>query len=283
MEFEIEPLDPLGAEIRGLSLDARIDESTLAELRRAVVAHGVVLLRDQHLAPDEHVALGRRFGEPERGGFNEESPDPDLIVIANRGADGQIFADDDVRMRLVAINEGWHTDSSFRPIPASFSLFSAVVVPPEGGDTFYASLRRAWESLAAAEQRSLRGLVGIHDYAAAFRRFGSRIEGNPIFDLPPVSHPLVRRHPESGETILYTSEHVFGIEGMSNEEARPLLAHLLAHATAPGNVYRHHWRAGDLAIWDNRSMLHRAQGFDARFPRVMHHVRIAGTEAVIAA
>lgn len=283
MEFEVEPLAPLGAEIRGLALDAGISDSTLAELRRAVVGHGLVVLRDQFLAPDVHVALGRRFGEPERGGFNEESPDPDLIVIANRGADGRIFADDDVRMRLVAINEGWHTDSSFRPIPASFSLFSAVVAPPEGGDTFYASLRHAWESLDTEEQQSLRGLVGIHDYAAAFRRFGSRIDGNPIFDLPPVSHPLVRRHPESGETLLYTSEHVFGIEGMSDAEARPLLARLLAHVTRPEYVYRHSWREGDLAIWDNRSMLHRAQGFDARFARVMHHVRIAGTEPVIAA
>ena len=283
MEFEIHPLDPIGAEVRGIALRSGISDATLDRLRRAVVECGFVVLRGQHLAPSEHVALGRRFGEIEQGSFNDESPDPDLTLIANRGTDGRIFADDDVRMRLVAINEGWHTDSSFRPIPASFSLFAAVVVPPEGGDTFFASLRRAWESLDAGEREALRGLVGVHDYAAAFERFGSRIEGNPIFDLPPVRHPLVRRHPESGVTALYTSEHVFGIEGMPNEQARALLARLLAQTTAPENVYRHRWCEGDFMIWDNRSMLHRAQGFDARFARVMHHVRIAGTEAVIAA
>lgn len=283
MNFELRPLGPFGVEVRGLALDRDLDDATLARLRRTIVEHELVLLPDQHLSPARHVALGRRFGVPERGAFNEDTPDPDLILLTNRDREGRILPFDDVRMRLVAINEGWHTDSSFRPIPASFSLFSAVVVPPEGGDTFFASLRVAWEALPADEQARVRGLVGLHDYQKAFARFGSTVPGNPIFDLPVVRHPLVRRHPESGATTLYTSEHVMGIDGMSDAEAQPLLARLLAVATAPERVYRHHFRAGDLLIWDNRSTIHRAQGFDARHVRVMHHVRIAGTEPVIAA
>jgi alpha-ketoglutarate-dependent taurine dioxygenase len=283
MDFDLRPLDPIGAEIRGLALAAGIDDAQLARLRRAVIESGVVLLRDQHLTPTQHVALGRRFGEPEHGAFNEDTPDPDLILLTNRDRTGRILPPDDVRLRLVAINEGWHTDSSFRPIPASFSLFSAVVVPPVGGDTFFASLRLAWEALSREEQSSLRGLVGLHDYAKAFARFGSTIPGNPVFDLPVVKHPLVRRHPESGETILYTSEHVMGIEGLSDEEAQPILDRLLRVAIAPERVYRHAFRVGDLLIWDNRSMIHRAQGFDQEHVRVMHHVRIAGTEPVLAA
>ena len=283
MPFEIRPLAPIGVEVRGVALSDGIEADDLARLRTIVVEAGVAVLRGQHLGAAEHVSLGRRFGEPERGAFNEDTPDPDLILLTNRGSDGRILPSDDVRMRLVAINEGWHTDSSFRPTPASFSLFAAVVVPPVGGDTFFASLRLGWESLAPGEQATLRGLVGIHDYAAAFRRFGSATDGDPVFDLPVVRHPLVRRHPESGATSLYTSEHVMGIEGMGDERARPILDRLVAVTTAPERVYRHAFREGDLVIWDNRSMLHRAQGFDEQHARVMHHVRIAGTEAVIAA
>lgn len=283
MSFEVQPLAPIGAEIRGLRLSDGIAADDLVRLRAIVVEAGVVVLRGQHLDAEQHVALGRRFGEPERGAFNVDTPDPDLILLTNRGSDGRILPRDDVRMRLVAINEGWHTDSSFRPIPASFSLFAAVVVPPVGGDTFFASLRLGWESLSSGEQTAVRGLVGIHDYAAAFRRFGSTIDGDPVFELPVVRHPLVRRHPENGTTSLYTSEHVMGIEGMGDAEARAVLDGLLAATIAPERVYRHVFREGDLVIWDNRSMLHRAQGFDERHARVMHHVRIAGTEAVVAA
>lgn len=283
MGIEITPLAPLGVEIRGLAVGGTISDEDFARLRKVVVDEGLVVLRGQALSTAALVALGRRFGELERGAFNADTPDPDLILLTNQGRDGRILSNDDVRMRLVAINEGWHTDSSFRPVPASFSLFAAVVVPPVGGGTFFACLRRAWESLEPPLRDSLRGRLGIHDYAAAFRRFGSTIEGDPVFDLPPVSHPLVRRHPESGATLLYTSEHVMGIEGMHAGEARTLLARLLAAATAPERVYRHAFRPGDLLIWDNRSMLHRAEGFDERHPRVMHHVRVAGSEPVIAA
>jgi alpha-ketoglutarate-dependent 2,4-dichlorophenoxyacetate dioxygenase len=283
MVWDVAALAPIGVEIRGLALGGTVSDDDLARLRRIAVDEGLVLLRDQALAPAAHVALGRRLGEIERGAFNEDTPDSDLILLTNRGRDGRMLPNDDVRMRLVAINEGWHTDSSFRPVPASFSLFSAVVVPPVGGRTFFACLRRGWEALDAPLREALRGRLGVHDYAAAFRRFGSAIEGDPIFDLPPVSHPLVRRHPESGATVLYTSEHVIGIEGMPGDEARALLARLLAVATAPDRVYAHAFRPGDLLIWDNRSMLHRAEGFDERHARVMHHVRIAGSEPVIAA
>lgn len=281
--FDVRPLDPIGAELGGPRLADGLGDEALAELRRLVMEWGVVVLHDQPLTPAQHVALGRRFGVPERGAVNDETPDPDLILLTNVDRSGRRLPPDDVRLRLVAINEGWHTDSSFRPIPASFSLFSAVVVPPEGGDTFFASLRLAWQALSPSEQAEARGLVGLHDYQKAFRRFGSTIPGNPIFDLPVVKHPLVRRHPETGETTLFTSEHVMGIEGLSDAEAQPILERLLRVAIAPERVYRHPFREGDLVVWDNRQMIHRAQGFDDRYDRVMHHVRIAGTEAVIPA
>jgi alpha-ketoglutarate-dependent taurine dioxygenase len=197
--------------------------------------------------------------------------------------EGHVLPDDSHFMRLISINEGWHTDSSFRPIPASFSLFSAIVVPPEGGDTFYTSLQRAWDALGDAEQRSLYGLRGIHDYAAAYRSRGSE-SGNAVgFDSPSVTHPLVRVHPETGRTGLYLSEHMASVEGLAHDESRAIIDRLIAECTREDRVYRHAWRVGDFAIWDNRSMLHRAQGFDGRHARVMHHVRVAGDVAPLAA
>jgi alpha-ketoglutarate-dependent taurine dioxygenase len=283
VDFEVRPLDPIGVEIAGLDLGRPMTDAGRARLRQVAMEQGLVLIREQPLEPREQVALARRFGVPEQGTFNEDSPDSELILLTNVDADGRMLSEDDVRMRLVRINEGWHTDSSFRPVPASFSFFSAVVVPEEGGDTLFASMQAAWQSLDESEQRSLYGLMGVHDYAKAFRLRGADIDGDPIFDLPPESHPLVRRHPETGANSLFVSEHVMGIEGWSDERARPLLAHLLGVVTAPERVYRHRWSVGDLLIWDNRSMLHCAQGFDSRHPRVMHHVRIEGTEPAIPA
>jgi taurine dioxygenase len=156
-------------------------------------------------------------------------------------------------------------------------------VPDEGGDTFYLSLERAWWALSPAERAPLYGLHAVHDYERAYAVRGVDL-GDFFGDSPPVAtHPLVLRHPESGRTVLFVSEHVFGIEGMAEAEARPLLDRLMAVCTDPDNVYRHRWSVGDLLIWDNRSTLHRAQGFDPRHPRVMRHVRVAGFETPIPA
>lgn len=283
MAFETISLGGIGVEIRGLDLRGDVGEAELAWLRRTVMDEGLAILREQPIDPDRHVALGRRFGSIEQLDVSREGLEPSMVVIGNVGPDGRVLPDDDPRMRLIAINEGWHTDSAFREIPASFSIFSAVIVPESGGDTFYASLRRAWETLPPEEQKQLYGLRGIHDYHAAYRRRGNETGGIVGFDAPPILHPLVREHPETGATGLYLSEHMEGIEGWPREDGKRLLARLLEHATREECVHRHHWRVGDLALWDNRSMLHRAQGFDARHPRKMHHVRIGGSEPPIAA
>ena len=283
MGSETRPLGPVGVELTGLDLRQPLVDGELDTLRRLVMEEGLVLLRDQPIEPDAQVALGRRFGSIEQLDVDRDGREPSMVVIGNVAADGSILPDDDPRMRLITINEGWHTDSAFRAIPASFSIFSAVIVPEVGGDTFYASLRAAWETLPKAEQEALYGLRGIHDYHAAYRRRGNTTGGLIGFDHPPLLHPLVRRHPETGATALYLSEHMEGIDGWSAERGQRLLERLVAHATRDDRVYRHRWREGDLALWDNRSMLHRAQGFDARYARKMHHVRIGGGEPPIAA
>ncbi len=281
--FGTEPLGASGVEIRGLDLRQPVPEDVWQALRETVLSEGLVLLRAQPLDPAAQVAIGERFGALEQLDVNAGEGDPALAVLSNVDAEGRVRPDDDPLMKLIRINEGWHTDSSFREVPAGFSVFTCVVAPPEGGETFFASLRRAWLELPEAEREALRPLDGVHDYAAAYRARGNASGAAVGFDDPAVVHPLVRRHPETGETVLYVSEHVNRIVGMPEAEGRALIDRLLAQVTAPGRVYRHHWSVGDVLIWDNRSMLHRAQGFDARHARVMHHVRVAGTEPVIRA
>ena len=183
--------------------------------------------------------------------------------------DGSVLGASDARMRTLALNKRWHTDSSFREIPAAFSLLRAVRVPDTGGDTFFASLRRAWDALTPEARTALYGLRAVHDYTD--------------MGLPLIAHPIVRAHPESGRPGLFLSDHAPTIEGETESRGRALLKRLLAGCTRETEVYRHTWSAGDLVLWDNRSMLHRAQGFDEQSARTMHHVRIAGTEPVIAA
>lgn len=283
MQLETKRLGPVGVELLGIDLCDEISDDAITELRRTVTHEGLVLIRNQPIEPERHVALGQRFGTIEQLDVDREGQEPSMVVIGNVDQEGRVFPDDDPRMKLISINEGWHTDSTFREIPASFSIFSAVVVPERGGDTFYASLHNAWDALSPDEQAKLYGLRGIHDYTAAYRRRGNEEGGIVGFDGPQRTHPLVRDHPETGRTGLFISEHMAGIEGWPEAEGQALAEKLIALATSDERVYRHPWAVGDLAIWDNRCMLHRAQGFDQRFPRRMHHVRVGGNELPIAA
>jgi alpha-ketoglutarate-dependent taurine dioxygenase len=281
--LETLPLGALGVEVRGLDLRESISEEVWAALSETVRREGLVLLRGQPLTPEQQIAVGQRFGPLEQLDVNAGEGAPALAVLSNLDGDGRLRAADDPIMKLVSINEGWHTDSSFREIPAAFSVFTCVVAPAEGGDTFFVSLRRAWLDLSDSEREALRDLDGVHDYAAAYRARGNATGEAVGFDDPAVVHPIARRHPETGDTVLYLSEHVNRIVGLPDAEGRLLIQRLLAHITASDRIHRHRWSVGDVLIWDNRSMLHRAQGFDPRHARVMHHVRVAGTEPVLRA
>jgi taurine dioxygenase len=184
---------------------------------------------------------------------------------------------------MLSITVDWHTDSSFREVPAAFSFLSAATVPKQGGGTFFASLQKGWDALSPDEQSTLYGLDGIHDYPAAYRSRGVDMSDIPGFEMPMRIHPIVRRHPETGRTGLFITEHMSAVEGLSEDESSELLAKLLGVCIHPERIYRHRWSVGDLIIWDNRSMIHRAQGCESRYPRVMHHVRVAGSEPAIAA
>jgi alpha-ketoglutarate-dependent taurine dioxygenase len=281
MSFEAAPLDPIGAELRGLDLGAGLSDDGFEVLRAAILDQGLVLLRDQSLSDEDQIALGRRFGPLEGLSRSPAGEFDNMIVISNLDADGRVYADAHENMRSIAINEQWHTDSSFREMPATYSIFKAIVVPPEGGSTCFASLQAGWEALDSKAQLALEGKRARHDYRAAFRRAGSKAAYEGMGTQLEGVHPMVRRHSETGKRGLYISGHVVGVEGMEVSEGRTLNGKLLAICTQEGRVYRHQWQPRDVMIWDNRSVLHRAEGFDERHPRVMHHVRVAGTEPVV--
>jgi alpha-ketoglutarate-dependent taurine dioxygenase len=188
-------------------------------------------------------------------------------------------------MKIMLGNEGWHTDSSYMPISAKASVLSAHVVPTRGGETEWADMRAALEALAPALRERVATLSAHHSirysqarigHAMGYAGYGANVEKPPL-------RPLVKRHPATGRPALYIGRHAYGIPGLSPEESEQLLGELLAFACQPPRTFAHAWRPGDVAIWDNRCLLHRARPYDHREARVMHHTRVAGDPATEAA
>jgi alpha-ketoglutarate-dependent 2,4-dichlorophenoxyacetate dioxygenase len=279
--IRVTPLHPLfGAEVAGVDLTRPLPDPVFEEIRQAFNEHQVLLFRDQPLDDECQIAFSRRFGPlemTEPHAANNYTPSQ-VAVMTNVDENGQLMPLTDKRVILRTRNEHWHSDSSFKPVAALASLLSGREVPPIGGDTEFATMRGAYEALPEARQRELEGLIGIHQVetsmknvdADMFRREGKR-------SLAPVQHPLVRRNPVNGRRSLFVSSHACGIVGMPDDEARALLEELMAHCIQPQFVHAHHWRAGDLIMWDNRCTLHRGTTFDkTQYRRTLHRTTVAG-------
>jgi alpha-ketoglutarate-dependent 2,4-dichlorophenoxyacetate dioxygenase len=172
----------------------------------------------------------------------------------------------------------WHSDSSFKRVPALASLLSAREVPPEGGETEFASMRVGYERLSEAMKQTLEGKVAIHSFVYSRGLVGDALlPPDHAAQVPPVPQALVRVNPSTGRKAFYVGSHACEIAGMPTDEARALLRELLVIATQPGLVYTHRWRPGDLVMWDNRAVLHRGRPWDeSRYRRVMHRTTVAG-------
>jgi alpha-ketoglutarate-dependent 2,4-dichlorophenoxyacetate dioxygenase len=281
MTLSIRRLHPrFAAEITGVDL-RRVDEPTFAAIRAALEEHSVLVFHDQPWSGEEQIAFSRRFGpleETTRSIAQNQQVAPQIADLSNVDAEGRMMSADDRRMLYHKGNQLWHSDSSFKRVPAMASLLSGREVPPEGGETEYASLRAAWDDLPAALQQRLEGLVAIHSFAYSRGLIApGLLLPEQEAALPPVRHALVRVNPVNGRKALYLGSHASHIDGMPVEEGRALLADLLARTTRPDNVYQHHWRAGDAVMWDNRAVLHRGRPWDTtRYRRVMHRTTIAG-------
>lgn len=272
----------IGAEVLGLDLREPVGESAFEALRDAFNEHSVLVFHDQRISDDQQIAFSRRFGELEKTSFAIAAPNPYIYSLSNVDDQGNVLDGNTKKRNFLLVNTRWHTDSSFREIPAMASILSAREVPSEGGDTCFASMRVGYETLSEERKNALEGLVGMHHYAYSLSLFGDGgVSQEETDELPAVAHPLVRTHEPTGKKSLFVSGHIERIVGMPVDEGRALVNELVDWCTRSEYVYRHRWQQHDLVMWDNRCVLHRATLIPENERRVMHRTTVAGVDPVL--
>ena len=266
-----------GAEVTGIDLAQPIGEAVREVIHAALVEHHVLAFRDQDLTGPQQYALTERFGEPENHVFStaDGKKSPEVHVVNNLDADGKPSS-----KPFTFGSFYWHTDKSYHAVPSFATLLHARELPPAGGDTEFANMYRAYEALDDATKQQIVGLKAVHSWEANRRNTGN----TPATEAekrerPPVTHPMVRTHPDTGRKTLYIGIHTSHVDGMPEAEGRQLLDRLLQHATRREFVYAHAWQPGDLVMWDNRCLLHRVVGnYDMdRYRRILHRTVVKGT------
>ena len=280
MTLSVTRLTPVfAARIDGVDITRPVDDGVWAEIRAAFEEHSVLLFRGQPLTDETQVVFSRRFGSLEvTRSMNPAAGTPFARQSNLDIKTGEVIPPDDRRMIYQLANMLWHSDSSFKPVPSLCSLLSARIVPPAGGATEFASARAAYPTLPDELKRRAATAMVVHDFA------WSRDQVRPGFftdkeraEYPPVRHPLVRANPANGRPGLFLGAHASHLEDLPLEEGRALLKRLLDHVTQPQFCYRHEWQTGDLIVWDNRCVLHRATPFDTtRHQRLMQRTTVSG-------
>jgi len=275
--LEVRALAPtFGAEIVGVDLAAPMPDPLFDRIYDAFLGHQLLLFRDQRIEPGDQVAFARRFGAVQVHVMNQYHADghPEIYYLSNLGADGRPTGKHPDRGTV-----HWHTDGSWARRTGQATLLYAVAVPAAGGETRFASMYDAYEALDDATRQRLAPLRAVHslDFSRT-RRHGE----DPMTEAqkkarPPVAHPIIRIHPETGRPCVFLGDHAWHIEGLSLEAGRQLIEELNARVIDPGRVYAHRWRPGDLVVWDNRCMLHKAEPYDvAAEARVMRRCTVVG-------
>ena len=278
------PLTPrFGARVTGINLSEPLDDTTFANLRDAFARYSVLHFPDQPMTDDQQVAFSQRFGPLEATKVGSYGAGTPFVILSNVGEDGQVVPDDHQLNMVHKANSLWHSDSSFKPVPALASFLSAKTVPPEGGETEYASMILAWDDLPEATKSKVEGKVALHHFATSRNRIDPDMVSVAEHDeLPPVRQIMVRDIPETGKRALYVGSHTGAIEGVPDDVASTLIDELLDFATAPDKVYTHKWREGDAVLWDNRAVVHRGRPFARdKHARVMIRTTIAGDRPTI--
>ncbi len=273
-------LAPLHAEF-GLRLECpSIKALDVAVLRQMIDRYSFIHMPGLACGDEAHLALTRSLGEPEAEHvrLGREGKVVWFGTVGNVREDGTVRRNDHKETLYQTGNNLWHSDSSFRAVPSFVSITCAYETPDEGGETLFVSQRSAWSRLAAADQERLEPLVAIHDYVYSRSRVHpDAVTPTHAASLPPVRQRLVRRNRATGAKNLYIGSHAREVEGWSFAASRQLLDGLLEEATGDEHVLTHHWRPGDLVIWDNRCLLHRGAGYDAdRYRRYMRQTRVKG-------
>lgn len=269
---------PLGAEVIGLDLTQPLADDDFSRIHRAHLDHHVLVFRDQRITPAQQIAFSRRFGPLQIHVLHQFAmpAHPEVLIVSNIVESGKPIG-------LGDAGHFWHSDLSYKEKPSLGSLLHAQVLPSEGGDTLFANMHLAWDTLPAHLRRAVEGLRAEHTYLARYAELQSRNPWRPnlsaeqIAQVKPVVHPVVRTHPETGRKALFVSEHfTTRIVDIPENESRALLDELFAHSVRAEHLYRHQWRDHDLVFWDNRSLMHLAAGTPDHLHRKLYRTTIEG-------
>jgi alpha-ketoglutarate-dependent 2,4-dichlorophenoxyacetate dioxygenase len=271
-----------------VKLDAGITDAQRDAIERAMDRFAVLVFPDQHLDDEKQFALGSRFGaiEDAASGTHQDRrrlANAQVNDISNLNAAGTIMAADD-RHRMSSLgNLLWHSDSSFKAVPARYSMLHARVLPPAGGDTEFADMRAAWDALPDELKQKARDLVCDHSMLFSRGKIGfTDFSDDERLRCTPVPQRLVRRHRHTGRLSLFLSSHIGRIHGWQTPESLLFIQDLVEFATQPQFVYRHTWRVNDLVIWDNEATMHRGRAFDShKYPRDLRRVTVAGRASTL--
>jgi alpha-ketoglutarate-dependent 2,4-dichlorophenoxyacetate dioxygenase len=288
MTLTVRPLHPtLAAEVTGVDIAKGVDAATVAELVAASDRYPVLILPEQDINKEAQVAFAARFGPLEIAGRNlkedkfRSRTHKHLADISNLDQDGKLLAPTD-RRRLAGLGDRlWHTDSSFKPVPAKYSMLYADTLPPAGHATEFADLRAAYDALSDATKARIADLVAEHSIARSRGIIGFEYSAEEQAFHPPVRQRVVRFHPGSHRMTLYLASHASHIVGWPLPEGRSLLLDLIDHATQPQFVYHHEWRGGDLVWWDDRCTMHRARPRDSNDIRDMRRATISDVASTL--
>jgi alpha-ketoglutarate-dependent 2,4-dichlorophenoxyacetate dioxygenase len=285
MAFDIRPCDPatrafFAGEVSGIDLTRRLSDEEVAAIHAGMDRFGVLVFHDQKLDDDSQLAFSRQLGPLETATGDIAAPEDrrismDVNDISNLDKHGKVVARDDRRRLFGLGNQLWHSDSSFKEVPAKYSLLSARQIPPTGGNTEFADMRAAYDALDEATRREVHDLICVHSqiFSRGILGFDEFTEAERQ-KWAPVRQRLVRRHPVTGRLSLYLASHAGGIEGWPVPEARAFLRDLTEHATQRHFVYAHVWKPWDLVMWDNRVTMHRARRYDPNEVRDMRRTTL---------
>lgn len=280
--MEIVPLGPgFAAELRGVTLaEIAADDGAYERTRAAFEEHSVLVFRGQDVTDETQLAFSRRFGPLEVTKVGSLGAGSNLVILSTIDENGKVVpADHRLALRNKA-NQLWHTDSTFKRVPALASVLSARIIPARGGETEYVSTRLAWERLEPALRTRLEHSFAWHDYAHSRGKIAPDLASpEERAALPPQCWRMAWTNPVNGRAALYLASHACAIEGMERVAAQQLLAELMDAATAPGLSYVHGWRKGDVVMWDNRATMHRGRPWPAHEARLMVRTTISATEA----
>jgi alpha-ketoglutarate-dependent 2,4-dichlorophenoxyacetate dioxygenase len=290
MTIAIRPLTScIAGEVSGCDLTKPLSKDEVAAIEAGMDRWAVTVYHDQAITDEQQIAFSRNFGQIENsyGGHitvkqEQKRLGPLMNDLSNLGLDNKPLPRDDRRRMFNLGNRLWHSDSSFRAIPAKYSLLSAKTVVERGGNTEFADMRAAYDALDVATKVEIEDLVCEHSlmYSRGALGFAELSDEEQVM-FKPVRQRLVRRHPVTGRRSLYLASHIGGIIGWPVPEARAFILDLTEHATQPQFVYVHKWRRHDLVMWDNRQTMHRVRRFDETQVRDMHRTTVAGEAATV--